>query len=178
MITNLTWNLSILPRSNLICVREQLLPQLCHSKKCTELTSTPQMHLTRDDDFLEPQISSCRSQMYRARRQNMPPLPATRADINIQGQWSTTNDNNRFLLHQDDQMIIFSTDEDLQKLSEADQVFMDGTFKVAPALFMQLFSLHIIFRGFFLPLVYALLQSKSSETYYSLFEILKERWQH
>ena len=129
----------------------------------------------RDDDFLEPQISSCRSQMYRARRRNMPPLPATRADINIQGQWSTTNDNNRFLLHQDDQMIIFSTDENLQKLSEADQVFMDGTFKVAPALFMQLFSLHIIFRGFFLPLVYALLPSKSSETYYSFFEILKRK---
>ena len=87
--------------------------------------------------------------MYRARRRNMPPLPATRADINIQGQWSTTNDNNRFLLHQDDQMIIFSIDENLQKLSEADQVFMDGTFKVAPALFMQLFSLHIISEDFF-----------------------------
>ena len=42
----------------------------------------------REDDFLEPQISSCRSKMYRAtcRRRNMPPLPATRADINIQGQ--------------------------------------------------------------------------------------------
>ena len=29
-----------------------------------------------EDDLLEPQLRSCKSQMYRARRQNMPPLPA------------------------------------------------------------------------------------------------------
>jgi hypothetical protein len=37
-----------------------------------------------EDDLLEPQLRSCKSQMYRAcRRQNMPPLPAIREDINF-----------------------------------------------------------------------------------------------
>jgi hypothetical protein len=52
-----------------------------------------------EDDLLEPQLRSCKSQMYRARRQNMPPLPATLEDINLQGQWALTNDNQQFLLH-------------------------------------------------------------------------------
>ena len=41
-----------------------------------------------EDDLLEPQLRSCKSQMYRARRQNMPPLPAIREDINLEGQWA------------------------------------------------------------------------------------------
>ena len=36
-----------------------------------------------DEDFMVPTLNSCRSQMYRARRRNMPTLPKTRAEINL-----------------------------------------------------------------------------------------------
>ena len=71
--------------------------------------------------------------MYRARRVNRPPLPKTRADIDLQGQWTTTKQDERFLLHQDEDMLIFATDDNLSTLSSATTVFMDGTFKSAPA---------------------------------------------
>ena len=45
------------------------------------------------DDLLEPQLRSCKSQMYTARRHNMPPLPETRDNINLEGQWGMTTVN-------------------------------------------------------------------------------------
>ena len=128
-----------------------------------------------EDDLLEPQLRSCRSQMYRARRKNLPQLPATRSDIELEGQWATTNDNQRFLLHKDDDMIVLATDDNLEKLASAETVFMDGTFRVAPRQFTQLFSLHIIYLGFFIPVLYALLKDKSRDTYYSLFATVRRK---
>ena len=52
---------------------------------------------------------------------------------------------------------------------------MDGTFSVASRLFYQLYTLHICFRGFFLPLIYALLPDKTKDTYYDMFSIIKRK---
>ena len=98
-----------------------------------------------EDDLLEPQLRSCKSQMYRVRRQNMSSLPASREDINLEGQWALTNDNKQFLLHQDDDMVLFATDNNLEMMAAADVIFMDGTFKISPPQFTQLFTLHIIY---------------------------------
>lgn len=130
---------------------------------------------TVDDDILEPQLRSCTSQMYRARRQNMPPLPVTRDDIVLEGQWAVTNDNEPFILHQDNDMVLLGTDSNLHLLSTADTIFMDGTFKISPRQFVQLFTLHIIHMGFFVPLVYGLLKDKSAETYYHMFAHIRRK---
>ena len=39
----------------------------------------------------------------------------------------------------------------------------------------QLFTLHIIYIGFFIPVVYALLNDKSSDTYYQMFATLRRK---
>ena len=75
-----------------------------------------------DDDLLEPQLRSCKSQMYTARRHNMPPLPETRDDINLEGQWGMTTVNQPFLQHQDDNMILLATDN-LEMLASADTIY-------------------------------------------------------
>ena len=102
-----------------------------------------------EDDLLEPQLRACKSQMYRVRRQNMSSLPASREDINLEGQWTLTNDNcnQQFLLYQDDDMVLFATDNNLEMMAAADAIFMDGTFKISPPQFTQLFTLHIIYMG-------------------------------
>ena len=128
-----------------------------------------------DDDLLEPQLRSCKSQMYTARRHNMSPLPETRDDINLEGQWGMTAVNQPFLQHQDNNMILLATDNNLEMLASADTVFMDGTFKIAPRQFTQLFTLHIIYMGFFIHVVYALLKDKSAETYYQMFATIRRK---
>ena len=97
----------------------------------------------------------------------MPPLPKSRADIDLR---DLCPDN---LLHQEEDILIFSTKNNLELLSEADIIFMDGTFSVAPRLFKQLYTLHVLFKDFYLPVCYALLPSKSGDIYYRFFEIVK-----
>ena len=55
--------------------------------------------------------------------------------------------------------------------------FMDGTFKTAPELFFQLYTIHSCTANRVLPCVYALLPNKQQATYTIFFEILKQ-FQH
>ena len=126
-----------------------------------------------DDDFLVPALSSCKSQMNRARRRTLPTLPQTRADVHLEGEWSRTKRGDDFVVHQDEEMVIFSTTENLERLAGSDTIFIDGTFKIAPRIYCQMYSFHVLFLGFFIPLVYALLPDKTRNTYYRMFEILK-----
>ena len=84
---------------------------------------------------------------------------------------TTAGDN--FVIHQDDDMVLLGTEENLRVLAESQMLFMDGTFKSAPQFFSQLYSIHGLFRGHVVPLVYCLLTSKTRATYYKVFNIIK-----
>jgi hypothetical protein len=56
-------------------------------------------------------------------------------------------------------------------MAAADAIFMDGTFMISPPQFTQLF----IYMGFFIPVVYALLKDKLSDTYYQMFATLRRK---
>ena len=47
----------------------------------------------------------------RKKRQNVPPIPQTEADVLIQGEWSETWDGQRYLMHQNNNwgIAIFAT---------------------------------------------------------------------
>ncbi|XP_003742493.1 uncharacterized protein LOC100908453 [Galendromus occidentalis] len=51
---------------------------------------------------------------------------------------------------------------------------MDGTFRVVPRLFLQLYSIHAFYKGQMQALVYFLLPDKSKATYNRVFAMLKE----
>jgi hypothetical protein len=73
-------------------------------------------------------------------------------------------------------ILLFVTDGNLQRLSAADVWLMDGTFKTVPTVFKQLYTIHAKVGGIngrILPLVYALMTSKSKRCYRHLFEELK-----
>ena len=67
-----------------------------------------------------PNFERVRSSLTRKRAANMPPIPQTIQDVDIQGQWAVTWKNERNLLHLDNQrgIVIFSTDEDLRRFEE------------------------------------------------------------
>jgi len=52
-----------------------------------------------------------------------------------------------------DKIIIFGTEGFLKRLCSSEIVFMDGTFKSAPKLFMQIYTLHSFVMGFMVPMV-------------------------
>lgn len=71
-------------------------------------------------------------------------------------------------------VIIFATTGNLQHMSRANVWYGDGTFKVCPNPFYQLYTLHAEVHGQILPLVFTLLPSKSSKCYRFMWMKLKE----
>ncbi|KAL8621483.1 hypothetical protein ACOMHN_058244 [Nucella lapillus] len=122
-----------------------------------------------------PSLNSCRSMINRARREQLPQLTATVADIDL-GPYAQTLGGESFILHHDDQMLVLSTVENLRVLHDSKIAFMDGTFKAAPRpLFTQLFGIHAVSNGHFVTLVYCLMRDKSRHSYHQLFEVVKRK---
>ena len=68
----------------------------------------------------------------------------------------------------------FASDEQLNVLQSTDEFLVDGTFKVVPEIFYQLYIIHAVYRQHVVPVIYALLHRKTAETYQRLInEILK-----
>ena len=85
----------------------------------------------------------------------------------------------RFAILGDDRILIFSSDEQLDILQNAEDFLADGTFKVVPEIFYQLYTIHVMHRDHVVPVIYALLRRKNADTYHRLInEILKfaPRW--
>ena len=64
-----------------------------------------------------------------------------------------------------DRMLIFSTDENLDAMVSNTNWFIDGTFKCAPEIYYQVFTVHVFIHGAVFPVVYALLPNKQQATY-------------
>ena len=78
-----------------------------------------------------PQYQRVMSSLYRERMKRFPLMPSTRGDIDLDGQWTTTVQGDRFLLGEDgdgaDKIIAFASNSALHALANADTYHMDGT---------------------------------------------------
>ncbi|CAF3659895.1 unnamed protein product [Rotaria socialis] len=74
----------------------------------------------------------------------------------------------------DDRILIFASTEQLDILQSTDDFLVDGTFKVVPEIFYQVYIIHAVYRGHVVPVLYALLRRKNAATYENLVhEILR-----
>ncbi|KAL8622921.1 hypothetical protein ACOMHN_027042 [Nucella lapillus] len=132
------------------CKVRRMKTELCNLAKQDPVKTSSQVYSdwlanqVGDIEEEEPSLSSCRSMMNRARREEMPPLPASIAEIDL-GPLNKTLRGDPFVLHHDDRMFVLSTLENLWALQDSSILFMDGTFKAAPRpLFSQLFCIHAV----------------------------------
>jgi len=110
------------------------------------------------------------------------PIPLVLKDLIIPEKYKFTKKGDLFLIKDtgaDDpciknRIILYGTNENIKTLSRCDEYFMDGTFKSCPKIFSQLYIIHGLYEGVPMPLVYALLCSKTSEIYKKMFELLNE----
>ena len=111
----------------------------------------------------------------RKKTQQPYPNPATIAEIVIPDALISTMRNSNFILWdsgEDDvnRILMFGTEENLVILEQHRHWFMDGTFKVAPEMFFQVFTIHALVDKSALPLIYVLLQDKSEASYIRVFQ--------
>ncbi|CAM4952107.1 unnamed protein product [Rotaria socialis] len=106
--------------------------------------------------------------MQTIRRQRQTPI--TTSTDQLSGDLRKTYRGEEFLLHEEEHMIIFTTKSNLTALKQSKHWFADGTFKVCPNDFYQLFTLHALMTSTIIPLVYGLLIGKSSNDYSGFFK--------
>ncbi len=75
----------------------------------------------------------------------------------------------------DNQMIIFASDNCLKALVQSSRWHADGTFKCAVMDFQQVYIIHGLYRGHMIPFVYVLLTTKLEKWYKNSFKSSKMR---
>ena len=121
---------------------------------------------------LLPTLHSLQSALYRKRRKRLPPMPATIDDVTLSGEWAKTIAGDPFYLYGEDNIHLLATPENIRLLAEAEDLYMDGTFKIAPRLFHQVFTVHAFQHGRQFPLLYCLLPGQTRQVYSTCLSIL------
>ena len=126
-----------------------------------------------------PHQSSLASTLLRAQRSVFPPLPASIQDLYEFPEALSNIGQERFLLPNtlqdgNDGCLVFCHEEGLRWLFDHQDWHIDGTFKVVPRLFHQMFTIHARVEKKLIPCVYALMQTKSTQSYRHVFRIIKD----
>ena len=121
-----------------------------------------------------PEMDSLRKAVNRTQRQHLPANPDSLDDIRDLPNEFATLDGRPWLIHDTghghpERQLIFVSTEGLRQLHGSSYWISDGTFRVVPRIFTQLYSIHADIQGKFFPCVYILMSSKSEATYTTLF---------
>uniref|UniRef100_A0A6P7GMH4 Uncharacterized protein LOC114344197 n=1 Tax=Diabrotica virgifera virgifera TaxID=50390 RepID=A0A6P7GMH4_DIAVI len=118
-------------------------------------------------------LSNIRDSIYRSRRKLLPPLPKNLDDVfdALATIEIKTSINEDFLLSLNKELgiVIFSCEKNLQFLCSETKFFCDGTFNYCTKFFTQLFTIHVVRNGHYVPLVFALIKNKKTEAYEQVF---------
>ena len=103
----------------------------------------------------------------RSRRKTQPPLPETTQDINLVGtDWELSLSGETWcheFMNENEKCLLFSTKTNLNRLSQSEVWYGDGTFSVTPKPFYQLYTIYGVVMGQVMSLAYALLPKKNYE---------------
>ena len=118
---------------------------------------------------------SVRSSLQRTRSANIPAIPRNVLEVAIDGPWAETWLRERFLQHLDNDwgIGVFATEENLLKLRECRVIYLDGTFKVCPRPYQQVFEVFGEVHGHVVPLVHVLMERRTIGHYRQVFQFLK-----
>lgn len=100
------------------------------------------------------------------------------SEVQLGEEFTTTEKGESFLLWDsgsvdNQRILLFATRANMDTMCEFRHWAIDGTFKVCPPLFEQLFTVHALIDGKAVPMVYALLTNKRQDTYRKLFQAMK-----
>ncbi|XP_030833106.1 uncharacterized protein LOC115920726 [Strongylocentrotus purpuratus] len=157
-------------------------------RRATESNERPQQVLmatlcevTEEGRAALPSLNNMRRNIRRQRQENPNalPIPMTVEDLEIPVDQRLTLGGELFLYHDSGRndprrILVFTTERNLQLLSTSESWFADGTFKVVPTIFFQLWTIHATYEGHVVPLVYCLMLNKDQASYARVLAALQE----
>lgn len=130
-----------------------------------------------------PSVNLLRQRIAYARKAAGPSLPVNptrREHLEIPDSLKKTVRDEPFVYYDSgvgdaDRIIVFATAANIELLKECPEWFVDGTFKVCPLIFYQMYTFHVrLPDGKTVPVVYSLLPAKNAQTYRRLLQIIIE----
>ena len=135
-----------------------------------ELYKDAQDELVSDnvpENVIAAELGSLRQQstgLHKRRAKTLPSLSNNFVELNINGEYALTTGGMPFLRYdnklENNRIILLGCDQTIKILGEANDWFMDGTFKSAPAELLQIYTLHGRLDGHFSPCMYLLMKKK------------------
>ena len=123
-----------------------------------------------------PKDESLKRIVKRARTKLRPREPKTIDDVEeVDVRYVYDADGDHWLLGDNkgrNRVLVFCTKENLRRLTQSSYLIMDGTFKVVPDVFSQLYVIHAYVHGIWAPQVFALMKNKNKASYQFLFRTL------
>lgn len=115
---------------------------------------------------------------YRQISESSMPLPTSTDSLVIPENLAKTPDGEKFILQDyssvnGKRIIILGTEKSLEFLANSQHWFFDGTFKVVPDIFAQLYTIHALIEHHTIPCIYALLPDKTQATYNEFLQAVK-----
>ncbi|KRZ05912.1 hypothetical protein T4B_9554 [Trichinella pseudospiralis] len=94
-----------------------------------------------------------RNTIYYSRAKRYPRLPARRQDLRLTSEQTTTKSGAQFLMYHSptNDILIFATEAGARLLVQSNCWCVDGTFKIVPSWYQQLFTLNVFMKGKLLP---------------------------
>ena len=110
-----------------------------------------------------PDFHEICSSLARTKAQQCPSVPANLNQVNIVGPWAQRYFGERYLLDLDNVVgiALFSTNVELNALGDCFVIYVDGTFRTAPAPYKQVFTVHGEVNNRVINLATALLSGKT-----------------
>jgi hypothetical protein len=164
-------------------IENQILRENCKRKANDSISISPSKIIrselmTTDFEVSHSTKKSTREAIYDKRRTNCPPFPDSLASAMFQLRQMEDNDclkfkNEKFVHAPDDfQFICVTTKTNINILLQCEDVFVDSTFEYASKYFIQLYTIHGLKNGYYLPLVFFFLIDKCKETYIQMWTYL------
>ncbi|XP_018495850.2 uncharacterized protein LOC100900068 [Galendromus occidentalis] len=169
-------------RERLDCLRKSAV-QKTYAKSTALVAAAVSEVSSRSTLGSLPRPDLLRRQVLRARKREYSPMhptnPLRREDLVIPDFLKMTTKGDPFLLYDSgegdcERMIIFATPDNLELLKTCGEWFLDGTFKVCPLIFHQMYSVLVKISGSHktVPVVDSLMPGKTSRTYRRFLTIL------
>ena len=118
--------------------------------------------------------------MYKRRRRAQPTLPtsSTEADAAVRAsRYVQLNDSVFYRgvadAGENGSALLFASNEQLELLQSATEVYFDATFKVVPTIYYQLFTVFVPFADAAFPVVFAIMSRKTQALYTKVFDKIR-----
>ena len=145
--------------------------QAAISESLSNLTPSERLHFGRTD--------SLKRNLNRIAAKGRPADPASLEKLEIVHPFNKTKDGRNFLIDDNTntstRIIVWGSDICIAHLAESDVWMMDGTFKITPPMFYQLYVIRAPLEDTSVSCVYAIMTGKSYEAYRQLLTIVMEK---